>query len=522
MNLNQYLDSTVFRYPNKIAVKYNDKSYTYTIFHQRVGMLANAMKSYGLKKGDSVGLICKNSNNYLETIFACAKLGIIAVNYNWRIVPKKLLVLVKESNVKMLFISSGNIEVLYCIKNHPECEASIVSIGEETLEGVLNYENLINGKSPICPSIDSDPDDTIFHFYTSGTTGKAKSVMLTNKNIITHFLINIFETNWDVDDRFLYALPLFHASSSGALNSILSGSTLVILDRFEVDEYLQTIEKEKITRLGLVPNLIDWILKSGNFNKYDLSSLKSIIYAGAPISLNTLKEAVNRFDCDFYQLYGMTEMSPVVSVLKPDEHIKIANSSNAKHVPVGKPTLGTNVKMIKQDGEACQTREVGELIVSSDTMMKGYHNDEAQTKKAIIEGWYHTGDIGFIDKDGYIYILDRKKNMIITGGENVYSSEVENCIRGMGTDIIDVAVVGLPDDRWGEIVAAIIIKDKNSHISRELIIDHCMMNMASYKKPKLIEFWEEMPRNRTGKLNKEKIKKICIENQLRKERILNE
>lgn len=504
MEFGYLLDRVASRYPNKTAIVFEDKRFTFDQLNKRVNRLANALLDLGIKPQERVGIVCHNSNNYLEIVFACSKADAISTHFNWRLQAKEIQTLIKEAECKLVFISSRLPQANILLKENPE--AKIICIGE-TRESFLAYEDLIQSYLPDIPDVEVDENDILLQIYTSGTTGHPKGVMFTHKNTISHCLANIIDTDWTEKDVFLFALPLFHASASGVYNSIVSGSTTVIQDGFNVGRYLKTISTEKVTAFGIVPTMLSSLLEYPDVHQFDLSSLNKIIYGSSPINVEILRKSIQLFKCNFYQLFGMTEMGPVICVLIPEDHTFIEGKYEINKLgSVGKASIGAKVRIVDKKGRDCPRGIIGEIIAKGPGMMKEYYKMEAETQKAIKKGWYYTGDLGYFDEDGYLYLVDRKSDMLISGGENIYPKEIENCILQLRDDIVDAAVIGVPDDKWGEVVKALVIKKEKSVITAEKIIEHCEKNIASYKKPKSVEFVENFPRNSTGKIQKNILK----------------
>lgn len=504
MEFGYLLDRAASRFPHKTAIVFEDNRYTFTQFNRRVNCLANALLDLEIKHQDRIGIVCHNSNNYLEIVFACAKIGAISTHFNWRLPAEEIQALVKEAGCKFVFISTKFPIIEEVLKKCPSTK--MIYIGDSPEEGLI-YEQLIQSYPAANPGVAVGENDILLQIYTSGTTGYPKGTMFTHSNIIRHCLANIIDTNWTEQDIFLFSLPLFHASASGVYNSIISGSTTIIQDGFQIEKYLEAIRRERVTAFGIVPVMLCFLVEYPKIQTFDLSSLKKIIYGSAPINIEVLKRSLQLFKCDFYQLFGMTEMGPVISVLRPEDHNVSGTEEEIKKLTsAGKAAIGAIVKVVDEEGKDCFQNQIGEIITKGPGIMKGYFNMDEETQKAMKNGWFYTGDLGYFDEEGYLYVVDRKSDMLISGGENIYPKEIEDCIRLLTDDIFDVAVIGVPDDKWGETVKALVIKKENSSITADEIIKHCEKTIASYKKPKSVEFVESLPRNSTGKIQKHLLK----------------
>lgn len=507
MDLNDILESSYRKYPDKIAIKYKDQSYTYTEFYKRVCQLANALKREGVNFQEKVALICLNSNAYLEVFFACAKIGAISGHLNWRLSPIKILQMLEDSPTKVIFMTYNDTlkEIYQYLMANLSYQATFVFIGNEN-NSTVDYEEYIQGMPQSCESVELDDSDIAIQLYTSGTTGKPKGVLLTTENIVTQTFLSAVEGRLIHDEVFLLVSPLFHSICISIFQVICVGGQIVISESTTPGEIAKEIEGNKITRITLVPssikNLVDYLEK----NRIDTSSLRIIGYGGAPMSPELMARCKKNLTCGFYQAYGMTETTATLTVLVPEDHLDIDNLKT-----VGKPLMGIKLKIVDERGEKCEIGKIGEIAVKGKTIMKGYWNNPEQTNTAIKDGWYYTGDLGFVDSKGFLHLLDRKGNMIISGGENIYPSEVAACIRSMGPDILEAEVAGVPDEKWGETVMAVVVKRQDSPITADDIKKFCKNNIGSFKKPKYVYFSDKIPRNESGKVVKKDLQKIHFE-----------
>lgn len=505
MNFNTYLDSAVNKNPNKTAIVYGDIPLTYAEFHERVCCLANAMRHFDLKLADRIGILSTNSSYYLEIVFACARLGLQIDFFNFRLTPAMTAELIDESGCPVLFVSDTRKESLSLIKEKITRPMDIILVGSSFAdEEGIRYEELLKKGSPRCIPAVTDDDDVLFNLYTSGTTGKPKTAMLTHKNIISQCLVCIAETKWTSKDTFMHVLPQFHIAAQGSYNTLFLGGTLIVLDHFNPEEYLRCLKKHNVTRIGLTPHMLNLLLLTPDFNQKDYPCLQTVIYAGASMPREILELSKERLGCDYYAYYGMTEMSSIIGLLKPDDHTWLLSQPESQLVPVGRLALGSLMTIVNESGEEAALGEPGEIIAFGDGVMKGYR-DLKLTQKAIVNGWFHTGDIGFRDKRGYFYLVDRKDDLFVSGGENIYPSEIEQAIRAIGEEIIDAVAVGVPDKIWGHSIQAVVVLAEGSTLDESAIIKQCKIQLASYKKPRKVYFWEELPRNANGKVQRKKI-----------------
>jgi len=492
-------------YGDKTATVYEGTRLTYTELNNRANAVANAMLKFGVKPQDRVAIICQNSHYYLEFVFAAAKIGAVATNLNWRFSGKELGFLLNHSDAKVLFISKKYENLLDSLKKELSFDIRSIAIGGE-IEGTIDYEKLIKEHSTEEPNIKIDNDSVVLQMYTSGTTGTPKGAMLTHKNVITHAMNTIIELQLSRDLIYLNILPLFHVAIYLPIDCIFVGGTNVLLSDFEPETVLSCIEKEKVTSIGCVPSIIKFLIEHPKFAQFDLKSLRQVVYAAAPMPVPLLKQAINKLHCDFVQVFGMTETSPVTHILIPEEHVAEGPEYKVRRLgSVGRPIINVRSKVVDDQGNECPVGVVGEIIDAGDTIMKGYYKMPEATAETIKNGWMYTGDMGYLDEYGYLYLADRKKDMIISGGENIYPTEVEMCILQLN-GVADVAVIGVPDKNWGESVKAIVVRKPDAKISAEDVIEHCKANIAGYKKPKSVDFVDMLPRNAMGKIQKNILK----------------
>lgn len=508
MNLFHYLSSVAQRHPEKEAVVFQQRRLTYRQLLGRVRLLADGLCHMGVGEGAQVGLICRNSDAYIEIFFAAAKLGGVSEHFNWRLHEAVLAQQVEASGATVIFISENLLHHYEYLRRNLSREVHFIIVGETRGEGeALHYADFFGNGHPPSPTPMRAANDPCTILYTGGTTGLGKAVVHSLSGFLIHTMVVIAAMDWNQDTVLLCMQPLFHAASTGAYSTLIAGGRVVVEDKFDPVGCLSLIEREKVTRVGLVPHVIEWLVEAPELQNYDLSSLQAIVYSGAPMAPEILGKAHKKLRCGFIQIYGMTELGPNVAVLTPEEHYALLKDGEISRLPVGKPILGARVRIMEED-RLCAVGEIGEIVVCSDTLMLGYRNQPELTREVIRDGWYYTGDNGYLDEEGYLYLAGRKKHMIICGGENIYPQEVEQAIFRMGEAIRDVAVIGVPNLRWGEVVKALVVKDPEAELSAEEIIAHCRSFISSYKKPRVLQFVPEIPRNDSGKLDREMLREL--------------
>jgi long-chain acyl-CoA synthetase len=493
-------------YPEKEAIIFKNNRLNYKTFHERSIKIANSLISLGVKKGDRVAVLMKNCHQYCELYFAIPQTGAIIVPLNYRLAREELIWIINNAEPNTLFLAEEYIEIIQNIRTQIPSVKNFICIGTSN-EWMMKYEDMLNAPY-IEPDIDIHDEDVVSIYYTSGTTGRPKGAMLTHKNLIANcYNINL-GNRAKFGDSYIIISPMYHAVSPAHLFArVYMGNMCVVLESWDVKIFLETIEKEKITHIFLVPAMVIFTLGYPEILKYDLSSLRLLIYGGAPLTVNRIKQAKGIFGCDLLQGFGMTEIGPSeVSILNQEDHILDGSPEKERRLAsVGREAFNAEVKIIDDDKELPE-EEVGEICVRGQHVMKGYWRMPEETKEAFKNGWFHTGDLGKRDAGGYIYVIDRKKDMIISGAENIYSAEVERVISSHPA-VSEVAVIGVPDETWGEAIKAVVILKEGKAVTEEEIIEYCKQNLASYKKPKSVDFVKEVPRNELGKILKRELRK---------------
>jgi long-chain acyl-CoA synthetase len=491
------------RYPDKTAFIFEDRDYTFKQVNHRVNRLINALAELGVGKGDRVGILAYNCPQCFEVI-GLGKAGRVSVPLNYRSVGRELAYLVNDSGINTLILESGFVDVVNSIRQELGGVRAFICL-DAAVEGMMNYEELIGRFPADEPTDEPEADDLAVLFYTSGTTGRPKGAVHTHRSLLAEIALR--HDDFSPDDIALCVMPFFHVggSATNLFPAFASGATTVIQRTFDEALVLQAIEKEKVTYVGLVPAMIIRLLEHSDLDRYDLSSLQTIMYVGAPMPLETLRKGIARFGGIFTQLFGQTETLNL-AVLRKEEHQTEGSPEEIKRLEsAGRPLREGEIRIVDEQGRDVPLGEVGEIVARSDRMMKGYWRMPEETAKTIEDGWLHTGDVGRMDEDGYIYLVDRKKDMIISGGENIYSREVEEVLY-MHPAVLEAAVVGAPDEKWGESVKAVVALKEGAAASEEEIIDFCKEHLAGYKKPRSVEFRDSLPKTASGKIRKSEIR----------------
>jgi long-chain acyl-CoA synthetase len=495
-------------YRDKIALVFEGLNLTYKELDERVNRLAHALTELGLKKGGRLTILAENTYKYMEVYFAAAKLGASITPLNFRLSDKEIDYIANDCEATIYFAGDGYEERSRGFKQNLKNISHWIALDKKK-DGFLFYEDLLLNALDIEPMVEVDENDLAILMYTGGTTGLPKGVMLSHRNIMTSMYGMIIAFSFTINDSTCFILPLFHIALWPVLSLLMVGGKSVILRRAEIGEILRSIHQEKCTHINLVPTLLTWLLDDPRIDEFDLSSLRLIGYSGSPIAVEVLKRSIAKFGNIFTQGYGLTEAAPIVTVLFKEDHV-VEGPRMKLLSSVGKVGLPVEARIVDDEDRPLKPGEVGEVVVRGKNVMMGYWKNLELTAKALRVGWLHTGDVGTVDEDGYIYLLDRKADMIITGGENVYPKETEDALYEHPA-VRECAVVAAPDDRWGEKVqAAVVLKTGQTATEAELIT-HCKARLAGYKCPKKIEFWDELPKTSVGKILRREVRKHFAE-----------
>ncbi len=484
-------------FPDKVAMVFGDTRILYRELNERVSRFANALIGLGCKKGERLTILSENTHKYMEVYFAAARAGMSVTPLNFRLSDAELVYIANDSEATVFLAGSGYEERAYALRNEFKNIKKWISL-EKDRDGYLSYESLIEASSVEDPGIHVDENEMAILMYTGGTTGLPKGVMLSHRNLLTAAYGLIIGYSFSHQDTQCFLLPLFHISLWPVLCLLMVGGTIVILPRPDVQSILKCIEKEKCTKVLLVPTLIGWLMSEENLDTFDLSSLKAIQYAGSPMPLELLKKCINKFGNIFIQGYGLTEAAPILTALNSEDHI-LEGTKMKRLASVGKEGVVVEVKIVDENDQPVQPGQIGEIVGRGSNIMLGYWKNPELTEKALRGGWLHTGDMGTIDEDGFIYLVDRKADMIITGGENVYPKEVEDILY-QHEAVQECIVTSAPDSKWGERVQAAVVLKSGKLVNEKELILYCKERLAGYKCPKAIEFWEELPKTPIGKL----------------------
>ena len=491
-------------YGTQAALLFEGRQFTFAEQAARMFRLANALLGNGLKKQERVAVLARNCSEYIEIFGACEIAGFVAINLNVRLSDAELATICRDSQPSAMICSKDFLAQARALAAQLSCIRIRIAIGSEDAD-TLSYECLVSESSADEPTATAGPSDIAYLMYTSGTTGGPKGVMISHAAMVEATRMLSHEGGISSADKALIVMPLFHLGGKiEQMNFNLMGAEVVLKAAFDAEDILDTIEKERVTAAHFAPAMIQRLLDVLEAKLYDVSTLRCVHYASAPMPGPLLRRALDRMGPVFVQVYGMTECL-IGTILKSHEHLVSSPEGERRLRSAGQPLLGNEVKIVREDGTACHTGEIGEILFRSPTIMSGYWNKPELTAEVFRDGWIHTQDLGFVDGSKFVYVVDRKKDMIISGGENIYSWEVEEALRAH-PDVADVAVIAVPDEVWGESVKACVQMRPGRSASELELIDYTRSKIASYKKPRSIDFVQSLPRLFNGKIDKKALR----------------
>ncbi len=485
---------------SRTAFLYEGRSCTYGEFDRYANQVANGLIREGLRRGSRVGYLGKNSDLFFQVVFGCAKAGAVLVGVSWRLSRAEVAYILNDSGAEILFVEPEFVELGAAVKDQCPSLRSIVCMSED----FTAWRDTAAGSRP---EVSIHEDEVAIQMYTSGTTGHPKGVQLPHR---AFFVMRRQPPNddmqfdeWTEQDVNLVAMPSFHIGGVGwGIAGVKAGACNIVLREFDAAAVLEMIRRYRVTKLFLVPTAMRLVIQQPEARQTDFSSLRYITYAASPIPLDLLREALEVFRCGFVQLYGMTETTGGATYLPPGDHDIMGNERMRS---AGKPFPGVTLKIVDREGHSLPPRQLGEICIRSPANMIGYWHLPEETRRTLIDGYVHSGDVGYLDEDGYVYVVDRAKDMIISGAENICPADVENALLSHPA-VADVAVIGVPDERWGEAVKAIVVLKPGRAATGQELIAHCRGSIAGFKLPKSVDFVDELPRNASGKVLKRELR----------------
>jgi acyl-CoA synthetase (AMP-forming)/AMP-acid ligase II len=501
MQLTQALHKAQRERPEAIATVFGERQRSYQQLLERVARLAGALRGLGVQAGDRVGMLSFNSDRYLEYLYGTLWTGAAVNPINVRWTASEIAYSLDDCSTRILLVDDAFTDTIEALRRQSRSLSTVIYVGDGTAPAhTLDYEALLDTSMPVADSM-SGGRDLAAVLYTGGTTGRPKGVMLSHDNFAINALAALAAVPRASEVVALHAAPLFHVGGISFVFQLgLRLARHVLMRSFDPAAALQLIESHRVVESFMVPTMIRRLLEEPDFHYRDLSSLRTLLYGAAPIDPTLqaqLLRALPKLDCA--QLYGQTEAGPVVTAL-PAEHHRLGGDAS-KLASAGRPVSTAEVRIVDADGVELPPGQVGEICVRGSTVMLGYWSQPELTATTLREGWLHSGDVGYTDADGFLYVVDRIKDMIISGGENVYSSEVEKALLSH-REVAQCAVIGVPDERWGERVHAVVVREAASTVTEADLIAHCKSLIAGYKCPRSIDFRLELPTSAAGKLLK--------------------
>ncbi len=519
MLLRDILSHAVKLYPDKPALAGGDGVLTYRQADERVRRLAAGLLSLGLKPGDHIAILANNSHRYWETYFVADIAGMPLAPLNIRLAAHELEFILNDGEIKALILGMEFLDLYEGFKEKTPGIEHVILLSGETTDVFVDYERLIEANEPLRRSVREWSEDDLLNLcYTGGTTGLPKGVMLSQRNVVSNATHAVVTFGFSERDTWLHVAPMFHLADAWACYALtMVGGTHAFVPSFSPQGTLEAIEQHRVTKTILVPTMINFLVNFPGTAKYNTTSLDLILFGASPISADRLLAAVRVFGPKFCQAYGMTETSPLLTGMKLDWMRFDGDEKDMKRLAsCGRQVAGADVRVVDENGEDVKPGEVGEIIARGPNVMRGYWKRPKETAEALRGGYMHTGDVATIDEENFIYIVDRAKDMIISGGENVYSVEVENALYEHPA-VLEAAVIGIPDANWGEAVLAIVVPKEGASVTEHELIEHCHGLIAGYKCPKKVVFQSEpLPKSGPGKILKTELRKPFWEGRERK------
>jgi fatty-acyl-CoA synthase len=495
------------RLPNKIALSYEGERTSFAELDDQVTRAANALRAQGIAPGDRVAMLSHNNRAFLVLRFAIIRAGAVFTPINFMLTADEIAYILDHCGARAVLVEDTLCTVAEAaitrLANPPILKAYLPHTGHTPPAGWPNAEDWFVHPDPVPPSVFRDEDDVTQIMYTSGTESRPKGVMLSSRSLLAQYVSCIVDGGMEAEDVELHCLPFYHCAQLDCFLSVdlYLGATSILLRAPDPALMLEAIEREGITKLFCPPTVWIALLRHPDFDRRDLSSLTKGYYGASIMPTAIIRELYDRLpNIRLWNFYGQTEMAPVATILKPQDQLTRLGSA-------GRPALNVETLVVDDDNRLVAPGIVGEIVHRSPQAMLGYYNDTAKTAEAFRGGWFHSGDLGRFDEDGYLYVVDRKKDMIKSGGENVASREVEEILFAHPA-VAEVAVFGFPDEKWIEAVMAVIVLKAGAILEADALHDYCRERLAGYKRPKLIHFADRLPKNASGKVLKRELREI--------------
>ena len=497
MTLDDIVRRNSLRFPTKPALVCDGAERSWAELDRRVNKLGNALLQSGLHCGDRVAVLLGNCSEYFEIYFACARAGLVAVPVNYRLTGPELDQVIDHAQPSLLITDGEYAGQAGVIKNLP---ARRWCISEKAVQGFEDYGSIMEAAD--ATPVSAGTNDTFAIFYTSGTTGLPKGALVSHRNLEMNGYNQAIADRSAPGDINLLATPIYHMGAVFmGVTYMMLGCTQHILRKFDPGAWLALLEQSRASVALLVPTMINAVVNAPGLRDHDLSSLRLVFYGGGPMPVSVLERAIERLGCGFTQGYGLTETLEATFLVSADHVINGTETQTRRLASAGREAVGAEIRIIDEAGADLDAGETGEILIKSESVIAGYWNNPDETANAIRDGWFHTGDLGYLDEDRYLFVVDRKKDMVISGGMNIYSKEIESVLYRHSA-VLEAAVIGLPDEEWGEIVTAVIALKPGREASERELVDLCRTSLAGYKKPRKVLFLDELPKNPSGKILK--------------------
>ncbi len=484
---------------NALLMADGSGSRTFKELHERSNRLANALGGLAAP-GDRIAILSENNLEYVEAYYGVPSAGMALTMLNYRLHPKEWVWILNDSGARVLLVEQSYLEAIADYRAELTSIEHVVVIGPGAT-GVRTYEDLVGAASSVLDPVHVSDDDVAWLLYTSGTTGHPKGAQLTHRNLNTALLQSVLAYDPTEQTSFLNAMPLCHVSGYLTPMHQFYGGSVLMMTGWDPESWMRIVQEHRVTSGGFAPTMMSMLLAHPKINNYDLTSLEWMGYGASKIPADVLRRTIDRFGPIVYAGMGMTELGGNMLTLDKAAHIRAANGDEHLLDAVGKPMALVDIRLVRSDGTDCAYGEVGEIVVQGDQVTVGYIGNPEATEEAFAGGWFHTGDLARMDEEGFFYIVDRTKDMIITGGENVYSTEVENAIYEHPA-VSEAAVIGIPDETWGERVTAVVVRREGAELSADEVVQQCKGQLASFKQPRNVMFLDELPKTVSGKIRK--------------------
>jgi len=505
MRLHDTLDYRAREHGGEDFAVHGDRRVTYAEAREAANRLAHALVGEGLEVGDRVAFLSKNSIEYAIFYYAASKAGVVPVPLNYRLAPPEWQFIVNDAGARLLVAQPELAEAIAPVRDALDPVKRFLAVGSD-VPGWEPWDEFVRSGAPEPPDRLVTADDDVYQMYTSGTTGRPKGAVIQHRALAAQLHQAVMAFGGSPGDRALIVAPLYHAAAGvTTFCTVQTGGTLYIQEEFAPAEVVRALSEERIRTSLLVPAMIQFCLGAvPDVAERDYDALELVVYGASPIAEATLRRALEVFRCDFIQGYGMTETTAAATYLYPADHRAALEGRSELLLSAGRPLLGTEIRVVDADDRPVPTGTIGEVCIRGPQLMRGYWNRPDATEEALRGGWMHTGDAGSLDEEGYLFIQDRVKDMIVSGGENVYPREIEDVLFEH-PGVADAAVIGVPDAKWGETVKAIVVR-KDEGTSADDVLAFCRGKLAGYKQPRSVDFVDALPRNPSGKVLKKELR----------------